>query len=217
MKDEVIQRIELVLKSSRTTKAEFCRALGVSSPYFNNWKKDGFPAARLIDAADILCVNVNWLARGRGAIDDFRQTAGLQIAKARLAKNWSQSNLAQRINEEVGGEEIQLAGIKAIENGRRVDIEPELSVYAKVLEIDEALFNVPPEALAGLVSLTDPDQLMDDYINSINDGIQMGILATTSETTPEALKILARKFYNMHTGSAGLPAEATGKTNKKSG
>ncbi len=216
MKDDVIQRIELILKSSRKTKAEFCRALGVSSPYFNNWRKDGFPTARLIDAADILSVNVNWLAKGRGAIDDYRQSVGLQIAKARVNNGWTQSELVEKLNAEAGTDEIQLAGIKAIENGRRIDIEPEISVYAKVLGIDENAFGKSLDLLDGLVSLSDPEQLMEDYISSINDGIQMGILATTSETTPEALNTLARKFYNMHTGSAGLPT-LTSNTNKKTG
>ncbi len=216
MKDDVIQRIELVLKSSRKTKAEFCRALGVSSPYFNNWKKDGFPTARLITAADILGVNVNWLAKGRGAIDDYRQSVGLQVAKARVNKKWTQSELVEKLNAETGTDEIQLAGIKAIENGRRIEIEPGLDVYAKVLGIDENTFGKSSDLLEGLVSLTDPDQLMEDYINSINDGIQMGILATTSETTPEALNTLARKFYNMHTGSAGLPTSTTN-SDKKTG
>ncbi|MCY7297404.1 helix-turn-helix transcriptional regulator [Alteromonas sp. a30] len=214
MTDDVIQRIELVLKSSRQTKAEFCRALGVSSPYFNNWKKDGFPTARLITAADILGVNVNWLAKGRGAIDDFRQSVGLQIAKARVSKNWTQSELAEKVNAQAGDNKIQLAGIKAIENGCRMDIEPELSVYAKVLGIDESVFGNTSNLLDGLVSLTDPEQLMEDYINSINDGIQMGILATTPETTPEALSTLARKFFNMHTGNAGLPVTKP-RANKK--
>lgn len=136
MSKDVISRIESILVSKGLKKADFARSLGVGTQHYNNWRHQGFPWARLVAAADVLEVNLDWLAKGNGPISQEHMAVGQRIAEARQDNGWSQGELAEKLEKRQGESMIKVAGIKSIEDGRRVDIVPDLGVYAQVLGVD---------------------------------------------------------------------------------
>lgn len=47
----------------------------------------------------------------------------------------------------------------------------------------------------------DETKMQDDFLDTVNSAIEMGILSPTKDTTPEALIMLARMMYRKTTGS----------------
>ena len=141
MSKDVISRIESILVSKGLKKADFARSLGVGTQHYNNWRHQGFPSARLVAAADVLDVNLDWLAKGNGPISQEHMVVGQRIAEARKQNGWSQGELAKKLEEQGGESMIKVAGIKSIEDGRRVDIAPDLGVYAQILGVEEGWLN----------------------------------------------------------------------------
>ena len=133
----IMQRIEQVLSTRKLTKAEFSRALKVSPQYYNNWKHQGFPSARLVAAADVLEINLDWLAKGNGPISQKHRAIGQRIAAARQQKGWTQGELAKKLEEHTVEPLVKAAGIQAMESGTRLEISPALEVYADVLEVSQ--------------------------------------------------------------------------------
>lgn len=60
----MIDRLERLLDRKHLTKKDFCDIIGVDSSYFSNWKKRGFPAARLPQAARALGMTLDELTHG---------------------------------------------------------------------------------------------------------------------------------------------------------
>ena len=137
MSKDVISRIESILVSKGLKKVDFARSLGVGTQHYNNWRHQGFPLARLVAAADVLGVNLDWLAKGNGPISPHHETVGRRIAQARQEKGWNQGELAKKLEEWTTEPLIKVAGIQAIELGARMEISPDLEAYARVLEVSE--------------------------------------------------------------------------------
>jgi transcriptional regulator with XRE-family HTH domain len=60
----MIERIEALIKQKHLNQKRFCELIGVDSSYFSNWKKRGFPSARLPKAAAVLDLSLDELTRG---------------------------------------------------------------------------------------------------------------------------------------------------------
>ena len=54
-------------------------------------------------------------------------------------------------------------------------------------------------------AVIDEDKLINDFAQTIVDGMQLGFLRATNDTTEETIHILGRKLYNLHTGRISIP------------
>ncbi|RXJ70669.1 hypothetical protein CS022_22655 [Veronia nyctiphanis] len=81
-------------------------------------------------------VNIEWLHYGNGPISAFHKEVGSRVKQARDAKGWTEAELASRLQSQAGDSEvIKVAGVRAIESGRRMEFAPDLSMYADVLQV----------------------------------------------------------------------------------
>lgn len=120
-------------------QTQLAKKMGVSHKGARKWL-EGEAIPRLetvIQMAEQLNVNVQWLHYGHGVISDQYEITGQRISKARQGKGWSQGELAKKLEEWTIEPLIKVAGIQAIESGTRMEISPALEAYAGVLEVSE--------------------------------------------------------------------------------
>jgi hypothetical protein len=58
-------------------------------------------------------------------------------------------------------------------------------------------------------AVVNEDKLINDFAQTILDGMQLGFLRATNDTTEETLNILGKKLYNAHTGRISIPKSNT--------
>jgi hypothetical protein len=58
-------------------------------------------------------------------------------------------------------------------------------------------------------AVIDEDKLINDFAQTIVDGMQLGFLRATNDTTEETINILGKKLYNSHTGRISIPKSKT--------
>ena len=204
-------RILAVLEIRNWSQSELARRAKITRGTVNSWiaeRNKSISAENLLAVSTAANVYPAWLANGQGPISEDHKNIGARIRAAREYKHWTLAELLNALQQSSIYHNLTLPDLQSIEAGSCVKITPDLQTFAEVLD-------VMPQSLSGDVidkALSAKDdkaeKLMADFLNVINDGMQLGILSATPDTTPEALKMLARKFYNVHTGdSYSLPSE----------
>lgn len=79
----MIEKLERLIDAKGLTKKDFCDLIGVDSSYFSNWKKRGFPAARLPQAALALGLSLDDLTFGTDMASRFpsKSSEAIDIAE----------------------------------------------------------------------------------------------------------------------------------------
>jgi phage repressor protein C with HTH and peptisase S24 domain len=62
----IFNRIEEILKEKGISNNEFQAKIGIQSQHWNNWKNRGVPSKSIIQIAETLGLNLEWLANGKG-------------------------------------------------------------------------------------------------------------------------------------------------------
>ena len=134
------KRLDLVLKAHSISQAELARRLGVTRAAVNDWvngRSQSVNGHNLINIAAIIEVHPQWLLGAHCPISQHYETVGKRIAKARVNRGWSQSDLVRRLEAQAGEANITVAGLHMIEHGMRMEISPSLAVYAAALGVSE--------------------------------------------------------------------------------
>jgi phage repressor protein C with HTH and peptisase S24 domain len=131
-------RIQIVLRIRGITQSELARQTNLTRSTINGWingRTKSLSGDHLMRVAEAMDIYPRWLASGDGPITPYHRRVGEHIANARNEKGWTQGELVKKLESVSDSSRIKLAGIHAIEAGKRAIIEPDLDVYAQALDV----------------------------------------------------------------------------------
>jgi SOS-response transcriptional repressor LexA len=108
-----IERIEQCLEESGLTAPELQGKLKIQSQHWNNWKNRGVPGRKLFLIAEILNVNSDWLATGKGEKYRDRVSANSNVDPGNIVRgdvpliNWEKASEWCKNGKKVDPEDVE--------------------------------------------------------------------------------------------------------------